>query len=497
MVLLVLPACSPWPVAAEGGRGGKTLRSQVEGGERGRVIIRQRYLAQNRQRKLAERSRGVGEGQGKSREQMLALENEKKISGERSGISLRKRQRIRHLPETKKPTKLEIENASSVSSTSVIHSVKIQRSGIRKRKQRRKKMSPRIQTLIGTHVGRNYDVVNEHKARSDLLNMDLATASIPSEEVTVNILHGKNAENSFNPSNVTLLNGEGVSHSDVAQIVQDFDQKSILVILANKEQRVGDVVLVNGRPAVIKKRKKSNEENDKSEDNSEKKRKIFARNLLKRQNIVRVKVKAGQGITQARSNGRKKIGTKISRRRGVKRRKLNINVLNTNKPKDKERKQIVLNSFEELNTLTNKPTLKSSTQMKVQNPNPTVVSPRSHQTVTQSTGNLPLQTLSNPSVQNTRLPANPPLFPSTKNIFRLHHPHTFSQSNTNGANLPTKHTIQIPPSTLPQHPTHLQLSPTLQFPQFLPQESSSQPFLKHQARNVNLQTGAFTLHTIG
>ena len=44
-------------------------------------------------------------------------------------------------------------------------------------------------------------------------------------------------------------------NSDNVIIVQNYDKSALWTLLGNKEMRVGEVVLVNGKPAVIKKRK--------------------------------------------------------------------------------------------------------------------------------------------------------------------------------------------------------------------------------------------------
>ena len=43
--------------------------------------------------------------------------------------------------------------------------------------------------------------------------------------------------------------------SDNVIIVQNYDKSALWTLLGNKEMKVGEVVLVNGKPAVIKKRK--------------------------------------------------------------------------------------------------------------------------------------------------------------------------------------------------------------------------------------------------
>ena len=43
--------------------------------------------------------------------------------------------------------------------------------------------------------------------------------------------------------------------SDNVVIVQNYDKSALWTLLGNKEMKVGEVVLVNGKPAVIKKRK--------------------------------------------------------------------------------------------------------------------------------------------------------------------------------------------------------------------------------------------------
>jgi len=76
-------------------------------------------------------------------------------------------------------------------------------------------------------------------------------------------------------------------------IVLNYNKEAIRKVLENKEEKVGNIILVNGKPAVIKKRKKypKNFSNKKiSKD-----RKLFARKLLNNRRIVRVKVRAQPG----------------------------------------------------------------------------------------------------------------------------------------------------------------------------------------------------------
>merc|ERR1719367_1061931 len=43
--------------------------------------------------------------------------------------------------------------------------------------------------------------------------------------------------------------------NDIAIILENFDKPTLRSLLINKERRVGDVILVNGKPAIIRKRR--------------------------------------------------------------------------------------------------------------------------------------------------------------------------------------------------------------------------------------------------
>ena len=296
----------------------------------------------------------------------------------------------------------------------------------------------------------------------------------------------KNAVNDSESGDVTISNDDINSHASLVKTVKDFDKKSIKQVLENKEQKVGDVLLVNGRPAIVKKRKKhsqpyeqqmqtfSNTANSEDDPEEQSNRKPFARKLLKTRKIVRVKVRARQGITvdnvqdQVGKKGRRKPVTEMpGRQRAVKRRKLNSPESTGIISKEKDNKRIILNSFEDLNSLTNK----ARQDMKVHFPTTTQqsVSPR-YQTTFQSYRNMSIPT-------------------SSTYIF---HPNT-NQIQTNSYKTTT---AQIQPSPLPPNPAPTSQFPPPQFP--APQPTvQPQPFLGHPASNINLQTGAFTLTTFG
>ena len=111
--------------------------------------------------------------------------------------------------------------------------------------------------------------------------------------------------------------------SDNVIILQNYDKSALWTLLGNKEMKVGEVVLVNGKPAVIKKRK------------SDSKKHLFnkmmtnERSHLKNLQIIRVKNIKGENIenSEKEKNVRKvKIRTtqpralkrKVSRRRLIK-----------------------------------------------------------------------------------------------------------------------------------------------------------------------------------
>ena len=111
--------------------------------------------------------------------------------------------------------------------------------------------------------------------------------------------------------------------SDNVIILQNYDKSALWTLLGNKEMKVGEVVLVNGKPAVIKKRK------------SDSKKHIFnkmmtnERSHLKNLQKIRVKNIKGENIenSEKEKNVRKvKIRTtqpralkrKVSRRRLIK-----------------------------------------------------------------------------------------------------------------------------------------------------------------------------------
>ena len=111
--------------------------------------------------------------------------------------------------------------------------------------------------------------------------------------------------------------------SDNVIILQNYDKSALWTLLGNKEMKVGEVVLVNGKPAVIKKRK------------SDSKKHLFnkmmtnERSHLKNLQKIRVKNIKGENIenSEKEKNVRKvKIRTtqpralkkKVSRRRLIK-----------------------------------------------------------------------------------------------------------------------------------------------------------------------------------
>ena len=129
--------------------------------------------------------------------------------------------------------------------------------------------------------------------------------------------------------------------------VKDYDKKSINQALESKQQKVGVVVLVNGKPAMIKKRKKypkqflrrklqTHRDTTKTVDRSQLKldRQKFGRKLLSKRKIVRVRAK------------RKLIN---SGKNGSKNRKIPPT---TEAVKEKGSKEIMLHTFEDLSSLT-------------------------------------------------------------------------------------------------------------------------------------------------
>ena len=50
--------------------------------------------------------------------------------------------------------------------------------------------------------------------------------------------------------------------NDIAVILENFDKPTLRSLLINKERRVGEVILVNGKPAIIRKRRVGSSEED-------------------------------------------------------------------------------------------------------------------------------------------------------------------------------------------------------------------------------------------
>ena len=131
--------------------------------------------------------------------------------------------------------------------------------------------------------------------------------------------------------------GDINQHDPLVITVKDYDKKSIKQVLGNKEQTVGDVLLVNGRPAIVKKRRTQPKQILKQIDDDEipqkeSNRKLFGRKLLKSRKIVRVKVRATLRATMDKleKKGKAHHAADILANR-------------------KDNKQLVLNSFEDLN----------------------------------------------------------------------------------------------------------------------------------------------------
>ena len=217
------------------------MRSVGEGGGRGRGIVR--YFVGNRQREGI-----IGDRQ------------------EERSRKARKRQRVKMKTDNKIPGDVEIKNvegkdsplkkitAKTVKTKNVMN--KERRKGIKKRRrQRMRKLSERIKTKNEQKKEKTKDLKIKHIERSDSSNDDVATkkvtTAITCEEASVNRFHVKNAQNDFDTVNVKTSND-----TDFVKIVKNFDKESIKTVLEKKEQKVGDVLLVNGRPAVVKKRKR-------------------------------------------------------------------------------------------------------------------------------------------------------------------------------------------------------------------------------------------------
>ena len=62
--------------------------------------------------------------------------------------------------------------------------------------------------------------------------------------------------------------------NDIAVILENFDKPTLRSLLINKERRVGEVILVNGKPAIIRKRRVGpNDEDDIASDDLVKEKK--------------------------------------------------------------------------------------------------------------------------------------------------------------------------------------------------------------------------------
>ena len=137
---------------------------------------------------------------------------------------------------------------------------------------------------------------NEDRADEEIIKLNT------SQEVAVDRFHVRNAINGSESEEMGNIN----QHDPLVIIVKDYDKKMIKTVLENKGQKVGDVLLVNGRPAIVKKRRKkpkpilnhihtfkgTNGNDDIPQEESN--RKMFGRKLLNSRKIVRVKVRAKQ-----------------------------------------------------------------------------------------------------------------------------------------------------------------------------------------------------------
>ena len=109
--------------------------------------------------------------------------------------------------------------------------------------------------------------------------------------------------------------------NDIAIILENFDKPTLRSLLINKERRVGDVILVNGKPAIIRKRRVgTSDEDDIASDYllKGKKTNVFAGGKPQRKLRVRI-VNKGESL---RGKVRKVEKSRATKKPQLKRRKL-------------------------------------------------------------------------------------------------------------------------------------------------------------------------------
>ena len=174
------------------------------------------------------------------------------------------------------------------------HYVVISRSGGKRRN--------RTRTGLGVRRRKRIKVTTETSLREEGHNSDRKMGS--------NVLSLRNnswLETEEHGGNTTdMLHSNEYKEKEngtVALTLENFDKETIKEVLENKEKKVGEVVLVEGRPAVIKKRKTLKKKGRKLKVHHPRKLKILKERknstvggqLAKRR--VRVKVKAKHGIS--------------------------------------------------------------------------------------------------------------------------------------------------------------------------------------------------------
>jgi hypothetical protein len=235
LVLLVLPA---WAVDTKKGRGVET-----------RVIMRQRYWAGKRQQgkvavgRTEERSRSEGDKKERKNENDLVNESKKTSTAEqkndiKKSWQRRGRVRMRRLKDvTSVTTKLFAGEIKGDVSQGINSAVKERKERIKKwRRKKKMRKFPERKTTFQEYTQRNTNEDNKNSSNEDLANKEiikLNTSGSESEEM-----------------------GDINKHGPLVIRVKDYDKKLITTVLENKGQKVGDVLLVNGRPVIVKKRRK-------------------------------------------------------------------------------------------------------------------------------------------------------------------------------------------------------------------------------------------------
>ena len=115
--------------------------------------------------------------------------------------------------------------------------------------------------------------------------------------------------------------------NDIAVILENFDKPTLRSLLINKERRVGEVILVNGKPAIIRKRRVGpSEEDDIVSDDLVKVKKTSVGGVGKPQRKLRVRLVNKEASLRGKvRKAEKSIATKKPqlKRRKILRKRLN------------------------------------------------------------------------------------------------------------------------------------------------------------------------------